>query len=90
MATDQRKTELSLEDEPLLGEYTSQSLRNAMGQLMGYLSDTQMQHIDHFMPVESMDAKEVLMMDFGYAAEGTRPTPTHEKTKTMEELVSYR
>ena len=59
----QRKTELSLEDEPLLGEYTSQSLRNAMGQLMGYLSDTQMQHIDHFMPVESMDAKEVLMMD---------------------------
>ena len=32
----------------------------------------------------------VLLMDFGYAAEGVRPTPTHEKTKPMEELVSYR
>ncbi len=59
----QRKCELSAEDEPLLGEYTSQTLRSAMGQLMGYLNDTQMQHIDHFMPVESMDAKEILVMD---------------------------
>lgn len=59
----QRKSELSQEDEPLLGEYTSQTLRSAMGQLMGYLNDTQMQHIDHFMPVESMDAKEILVMD---------------------------
>lgn len=59
----QRKSELSAEDEPLLGEYTSQTLRSAMGQLMGYLNDTQMQHIDHFMPVESMDAKEILVMD---------------------------
>ncbi|MBP3871550.1 MAG: DNA mismatch repair protein MutS [Faecalicoccus sp.] len=59
----QRKCELSQEDEPLLGEYTSQTLRSAMGQLMGYLNDTQMQHIDHFMPVESMDAKEILVMD---------------------------
>ena len=32
----------------------------------------------------------VLLMDFGYAAEGVRPTPTHEKTKPIEELVSYR
>ncbi len=34
--------------------------------------------------------KVVLMLDLGYAAEGVRPTPTHEKTKPMEELVSYR
>ena len=34
--------------------------------------------------------KVVLLMDLGYAAEGTRPTPTHEKTKPIEELVSYR
>ena len=33
--------------------------------------------------------KVVLLMDLGYAAEGTRPTPTHEKTKPIEELVSY-
>lgn len=33
--------------------------------------------------------KVVLMMDFGYAAPGTRPTPTHEKTKPLEELVTY-
>jgi len=33
--------------------------------------------------------KVVLLMDLGYAAPGTRPTPTHEKTKTLEELVSY-
>ena len=34
--------------------------------------------------------KLVLLMDLGYAAEGVRPTPTHEKTKPIEELVSYR
>lgn len=34
--------------------------------------------------------KVVLLLDLGYAAEGVRPTPTHEKTKSMEELVSYR
>ena len=34
--------------------------------------------------------KVVLMMDLGYAAPGTRPTPTHEKTKPIDELVSYR
>ena len=33
--------------------------------------------------------KVVLLMDLGYAAEGTRPTPTHEKTKPIEELVTY-
>ena len=33
--------------------------------------------------------KVVLMMDLGYAAEGTRPTPTHEKTKPIEELITY-
>ena len=34
--------------------------------------------------------KVVLIMDLGYAAEGTSPLPNHEKTKTMDELVSYR
>ncbi|MBR2214965.1 MAG: nitroreductase family protein [Selenomonadaceae bacterium] len=32
----------------------------------------------------------VLLMDLGYAAAGTRPTPTHDKTKPLAELVSYR
>ena len=34
--------------------------------------------------------KVVLLLDLGYAAEGVWPTPTHEKTKPLEELVSYR
>lgn len=34
--------------------------------------------------------KVVLLLDLGYAADGVRPTPTHEKTKSIEELVSYR
>ena len=33
--------------------------------------------------------KVVLMLDLGYAAPGTRPTPMHEKTKPLEELVTY-
>ena len=32
----------------------------------------------------------VLMLDLGYAAEDAGPLPTHEKTKPMEELVTYR
>lgn len=34
--------------------------------------------------------KVVLLLDIGYAADGVRPTPMHEKTKSIEELVSYR
>ena len=34
--------------------------------------------------------KVVLLLDLGYAAAGVRPTPTHAKTKSLEELVSYR
>jgi nitroreductase len=34
--------------------------------------------------------KVVLLLDLGYAADGVRPTPMHEKTKSIEELVSYR
>lgn len=33
--------------------------------------------------------KVVLLLDIGYAAEGVRPTPMHEKTKSIEELVTY-
>ncbi|WP_028130469.1 nitroreductase family protein [Selenomonas sp. AE3005] len=33
--------------------------------------------------------KVVLLLDIGYAADGVRPTPTHEKTKSIEELVTY-
>lgn len=32
----------------------------------------------------------VMLLDLGYGAEGVRPLPNHEKTKPMEELVSYR
>ena len=31
---------------------------------MAYLKDTQKQHIEHFMPMESMDAQKVLVMDY--------------------------
>ena len=34
--------------------------------------------------------KVVLIMDLGYAAEGTSPLPNHEKTKAIGEFVSYR
>lgn len=33
--------------------------------------------------------KVVLLLDIGYAADGVRPTPMHEKTKSIEELVTY-
>lgn len=31
----------------------------------------------------------VLLLDLGYAKEGTKPLPNHEKTKPLEELVKY-
>ena len=36
------------------------------------------------------DETGVMLLDVGYGAEGVRPLPNHEKTKPMEELVSYR
>ena len=36
------------------------------------------------------DETVVMLLDVGYGAEGVRPLPNHEKTKPMEEFVSYR
>jgi hypothetical protein len=35
------------------------------------------------------DETLVMLLDVGYGAEGVRPLPNHEKTKAMEELVTY-
>lgn len=60
----QKKTALQAEDEKLCPSDASDLLKQNCSQLMAYLKDTQKQHIDHFMPMESMDAKEVLIMDY--------------------------
>ena len=60
----QNKTALQAEDEKLCPSDASDLLKQNCSQLMAYLKDTQKQHIDHFMPMESMDAKQVLIMDY--------------------------
>lgn len=60
----QKKTALQAKDEKLCPSDASDLLKQNCSQLMAYLKDTQKQHIDHFMPMESMDAKQVLIMDY--------------------------
>lgn len=60
----QKKNALQAEDEKLCPSDASDLLKQNCSQLMAYLKDTQKQHIDHFMPMESMDAKQVLIMDY--------------------------
>ena len=64
VVSSQKKTTLDPEDEKLLGYDPSENLKNAFSILMGYLKDTQKQHIDHFMPIESMDMDKILVMDY--------------------------
>ena len=60
----QKKTALEPEDQNLLNNSDSISLQEALAQLMGYLRLTQKQHIDHFLPAESMDRDLHLVMDY--------------------------
>ena len=60
----QRKSILELEDEKLLEEGSSDTVKNALAQLMAYLKDTQKQHIDHFLKAQSMNKEKVLVMDY--------------------------
>ena len=69
-----KKSSVDSQDLPLLNGIESESLKEAFALLMAYLKDTQKQHIDHFLPIESMDKDKVLVMD-------------HE-TKNHLELVS--
>ena len=60
----QKKAVLEAQDTPLLNHSTSQSLASALALLMAYLKETQKQHIDHFLPLESMDKDKILIMDY--------------------------
>ena len=59
-----KKSNIDLQDLPLLNEIESESLKEAFALLMAYLKNTQKQHIDHFLPIESMDKDKVLVMDY--------------------------
>lgn len=60
----QKKSSVDSQDLPLLNGIESESLKEAFALLMAYLKDTQKQHIDHFLPIESMDKDKVLVMDY--------------------------
>ena len=60
----QKKTELDPEDLILLKEDASDVLKMTLAQLMGYLKETQKQHIDHFLPVICMNKEANLIMDY--------------------------
>ena len=59
-----KKSSVDSQDLPLLNGIESESLKEAFAILMAYLKDTQKQHIDHFLPIESMDKDKVLVMDY--------------------------
>lgn len=59
-----KKSSVDSQDLPLLNGIESESLKEAFALLMAYLKDTQKQHIDHFLPIESMDKDRVLVMDY--------------------------
>lgn len=59
-----KKSSVDSQDLPLLNGIESESLKEAFALLMAYLKDTQKQHIDHFLPIESMDEDKVLVMDY--------------------------
>mgnify|MGYP000392936524 FL=1 len=59
-----KKSSVDPQDLPLLNGIESESLKEAFALLMAYLKDTQKQHIDHFLPIESMDKDKVLVMDY--------------------------
>lgn len=59
-----KKSSVDSQDLPLLNGIESESLKDAFALLMAYLKDTQKQHIDHFLPIESMDKDRVLVMDY--------------------------
>lgn len=59
-----KKSSVDSQDLPLLNRIESESLKEAFALLMAYLKDTQKQHIDHFLPIESMDKDRVLVMDY--------------------------
>lgn len=59
-----KKSSVDSQDLPLLDGIESESLKEAFALLMAYLKDTQKQHIDHFLPIESMDKDRVLVMDY--------------------------
>lgn len=59
-----KKSSVDSQDLPLLNGIESESLKEAFALLMAYLKDTQKQHIDHFLPIDSMDKDKVLVMDY--------------------------
>lgn len=59
-----KKARVDSQDLPLLNGIESESLQESFALLMAYLKDTQKQHIDHFLPIESMDKDKVLVMDY--------------------------
>ena len=60
----QKKATIQQQDQRLLPNDASTTLQDNLAQLMAYLKETQKQHIEHFMPMESMDAQKVLVMDY--------------------------
>ncbi len=84
----QKKASLDSEDEKLLPLNPSENLINAFSLLMAYLKETQKQHIDHFMPMESMDMEKVLVMDFE-TKNHLELTSSHSTSAKAESLWSF-
>lgn len=86
----QKGTPISDEDQELL-PYKEPLLQEALEVLMGYISRTQMQHMDHFSRIEPLYPPAEMIMDYETKnhLELTRTSSSYIKAKSLWEFMDF-
>lgn len=86
----QRKSPLDEVDEKLL-KTNEPLVKETLALLMGYLKDTQKQHIDHFLQMEAIDKDSCLLMDLETKnhLELVQSTSTSAKAQSLWEFMDH-
>ena len=86
----QKKTKLEEADEKLL-KNSDPLVQDTLALLMGYLKETQKQHIDHFLQVEAIDKDSCLLMDLETKnhLELVQSTSTSAKAQSLWEFMDH-
>ena len=86
----QRKTKLEEADEKLL-KSSDPLVKDTLALLMGYLKETQKQHIDHFLEMEAIDKDNCLLMDLETKnhLELVQSTSTSARAQSLWEFMDH-
>ena len=86
----QRKSQLDPADEKLV-KSSDPLVKETLALLMGYLKDTQKQHIDHFLEMEAIDKDNCLLMDLETKnhLELVQSTSTSMKAQSLWEFMDH-